>query len=422
MMSTLQNSEPPRTAIVLDDEVQIGTFVCTALSALGLMVRHYTDPLQFLLEIQRAAPDILFLDLALGQADAVDVIRKLEFLKFAGRVYLISGRDQATLREFERIGRVHGLRMMQSLQKPFRLAELKAAIQEFPESDGFASASAGPVAPARPANPGRILEEALRRQWLEVWYQPKIDLRTLTVCGAEALIRARHPNRGIIEPGDLLPAAGDQLYKPLTRFVVRQAIADWLVFAQRGWPLQLAINVPASILIAPGFVDFIRNALPDHPEFPGLIAEVTEDEAVRDIARIHEVATQLRLYNIGISVDDFGSAYASLSRIKDLPFREVKLYMSFVANCAADPRKRGLCQAVSDLAHCFGATACAEGVETLEDLRCLANIGFDTAQGLVFAESMPAHHFLEFLTTSQEVRSSGGHSANRSAPLPSAKA
>jgi EAL domain-containing protein (putative c-di-GMP-specific phosphodiesterase class I) len=136
---------------------------------------------------------------------------------------------------------------------------------------------------------------------------------------------------------------------------------------------------------------------------------VTEDEAIRDMAWIHEVATQLRLYNIAISVDDFGSAYASLSRIRDLPFREIKLDRCFVTNCAAEPLKRGLCQTVSDLAHCFGASACAEGVETMEDLRCLVDMGFDSAQGVVFARPMPAHHFLDFIATQQHADAGRGN-------------
>ena len=159
--------------------------------------------------------------------------------------------------------------------------------------------------------------------------------------------------------------------------------------------------MPASILSAPGFVDFVRNALPEHPQFPGLIVEITEDEVIRDIVWIQEVAAQLRLYNVWISVDDFGSAYASLSRIKDLPFREVKLDKSFVANCATDGLKRGLCQAVSDLAHCCGASACAEGVENVADLRCLADLGFDVAQGFIFARPMPSSHFVDFVAKPQ---------------------
>ena len=411
-MGELPHSEPPQTALVLDDEVQIGNFVCKALMSFGLVAKHFFDPLDFLLEVKRAPPDILVLDLLLGRSDAVDVMRKLEFLKFAGRIILISGHDQATLREFERVGRAHGLRMLPSLHKPFRTAEFRAVIQAIPEPDGVVSEAKQPAEELGDVRPKRVLEEALGNEWLEVWYQPKIDLRLLCVSGAEALIRARHPKHGIIEPADLLPPAGDPLYKPLTLFVVKQAMSDWLKFAERGHPLKLSVNVPASILSAPGFVDFIRNARPVHPKFPGLILEVTEDELIRDITWIHEVATQLRLYNAWISVDDFGSAYASLSRIRDLPVREIKLDRCFVTGCATDNLKRGLCHTVSDLAHCFGASACAEGVETAEDLRCLVDLGFDAAQGNIFARPMPAHQFVEFIAARQSAGTSNSRLAN----------
>jgi EAL domain-containing protein (putative c-di-GMP-specific phosphodiesterase class I)/FixJ family two-component response regulator len=400
-MDAPHNSRLHGTALVLDDEVEIGAFICKALPTFGLAAKHFTEPLQFLLEVQRAPPEILILDLALGRADAIDVIRKLEFLKFSGRVILISGRDLTTLREFERIGRSHGLQMMPSLQKPFRSAELKAALQTNSEPQATIGTKVHSDGESRTTNPAAVLAEALRRQWLEVWYQPKVDLHLFSVCGAEALIRARHPERGIIEPADLLPPAGDALYKQLTLFVIRQTLTDWLAFAANGHTLKMAVNVPTSILGAPGFVDFIRKTLPANPNFPGLIVEVTEDEVIRDIAWIHEVATQLRLYNVTISVDDFGSAYASLSRIKDLPFREVKLDRSFVAHCATDGLKRGLCQAVVNLAHCCGASACAEGVETMEELRCLTELGFDSAQGIIFARPMPASSFLNFIASPQ---------------------
>jgi len=396
-MDEVVSQEPPRTALVLDDEVRIGAIVCKVLSAVGIVAKQFTDPLAFLLEVKRSPPELLILDLQLGRSDAVDVIRKLDHLKFGGKVLLISGRDEAMLAEIERIGRTHGLCMLKSLQKPFRSADLKARLQTLAEPKPAAAQDkkANPQNP--PVDPRQLLEQALENEWLELWYQAKFDLQPLAVNGAEALIRARHPERGIIAPAELLPPAGDPLYKPLSLFVVRRAIRDWRLFASQGHQLKLAVNVPASVLGAPGFVDFMRNALPPLPKFPGLIVEVTEDEAIGDLDWIHEVATQLRLYNIWISIDDFGSAYSSLSRIKDLPFREVKLDRSFVTNCAAEALKRGLCQTVADLAHCFGASACAEGVETVEDLRCLAGLGFDTAQGFVLAKPMPPAQFLEFL-------------------------
>jgi EAL domain-containing protein (putative c-di-GMP-specific phosphodiesterase class I)/ActR/RegA family two-component response regulator len=400
-MGELHHREPPRTALVLDDEIQIGAIVCKVLKTIGIATSQFTDPLQFLLEVKRSPPDVLILDLQLGRADAVDVIRKLDVLEFAGNILLISGRDEATLHEIERVGRAHGLRMLKPLRKPFRAIELKARLQTASEPEACEPETPKPAPSNLPAIPGALLGEALEREWLELWYQPKVELKSLSVCGAEALIRARHPERGVIGPAELLPAPGDQLYKPLSLFVIRRAVLDWRMFASLAQPMRLAVNVPASVLSAPGFVDFVRTTLPTHPKFPGLIVEVTEDEVIRDTGWIHEVATQLRLYNVSISIDDFGSAYASLSRIKDLPFREVKLDRSFVANCASDALKRALCSTVVDLAHCVGASACAEGVETVEDMHCLAELGFDTAQGFIFAKPMPSTQFLQFVAQQQ---------------------
>lgn len=401
-MDEPHRQERAQTALVLDDEFQVGALVCRVLATNGITAKQFTEPLSFLLEVKRSAPDLLILDLALGRSDAIDVIRKLEVLKFPGAVLLLSGRDELTLREIERIGTAHGLAMLPSLQKPFRAVEFKTRLQALATRATKAVESDQPPSPRiPPEDPHMILEQALQQNFLELWYQPKIALKSLSICGAEALIRARHPIRGILCPVDILPPPGDPLYKQLSMFVIHRAISDWQIFVAKGRPLKLAINVPASVLSAPGFVNFVRSALPADPEFPGLIVEVTEDEAIRDMSWIQEVATQLKIYNVWISIDDFGSAYASLSRLKDLPFREVKLDRSFVTNCATDTLKRSLCRTVVDLAHCFGAAACAEGVETTEDLHCLIGLGFDTAQGFLFAKPMPFTRFLEFIAVPQ---------------------
>lgn len=404
-MSDIREDQHPRTALVLDDEARIGAMVCKVLSMIGIAARHFTEPLSFLAEAKRSQPQLIVVDLALGQSDAVEVIRKLDVLKFPGLVLLISGRDEATLAEIERIGRLHGLRMLPSLRKPFRASELKAVLEEVPKSDRLETQRIDSA-------PQQLLRDidlgaALREHWLEVWYQPKIDLHSYSICGAEALIRARHPDHGIIQPVDLLPPAGDPLYKPLSHFVVKRAIDDWGKLSDAGYPLRLAVNMPASVLNSPGFVDVVRSLIPVGRDFPGLIVEVTEDEIIRDPNWVHEVAMQLRLCNVALSIDDFGCAYASLSRLRDMPFREVKLDRSFVSNCADDALKRGLCATVADLAHRFGATACGEGVETADDGRCLADLGFDTAQGYYFAKPMPRQEFLEFLSRQQSKSTCG---------------
>jgi FixJ family two-component response regulator len=313
-MPEINDRADERTAFVLDDEAAMGAVVCRVLTTIGISAKQFTDPLGFLLELKNNPPDIAILDLALGRSDAIDVMRKLEALKYKGQVLLISGKEERTLREIERIGGAHGLAMLSSLQKPFRAIELKDRLQT-----GAAAVTSTPVssqvgASQLPsADQHSMLARALRENFLQLWYQPKIDLHSLSIGGAEALIRARHPEGGLLAPNMLLPPAGDPLYKPLSHFVLQQAIADWKKLAAHEKPLKLAINVPASVLSSPGFVDDVRNKLPHDAHFPGLIIEVTEDEVIRDLDWIHEVAIQLRIYNVSLSIDDFGSAYASLA-------------------------------------------------------------------------------------------------------------
>jgi EAL domain-containing protein (putative c-di-GMP-specific phosphodiesterase class I) len=384
----------PRSALILDDDPTVGLVLCKMLSALGVANRHFVDPLAFLAETRVSPPDMILLDLALGQSDAIDLIRKLEVLKYRGRVLLVSGKDVTILNEAERIGRAHGLWMLPPLQKPVRMGDLKGRLDA--PSQPPAAADQVDDKTRRPT-PRADLEEALAQKWVEVWYQPKVCLRSLSVTGAEALVRVRHPRLGIVAPIDFLPPASDPLYKPLTAFVMRRAMSDWIAFAQRGFSLKLAVNIPASVLNAPGFVDVLRRMIPSDEGFPGVVLEITEDEIIRDPEWLREIATQVRLYNASISIDDFGSAYASLSRLKDLPFSELKLDRSFVAGCADDPLKRSLCQTVVDLGHRFGASVCAEGVEEESDLRSLMSQSFDTVQGYFFAKPMATADFMAFM-------------------------
>jgi EAL domain-containing protein (putative c-di-GMP-specific phosphodiesterase class I)/ActR/RegA family two-component response regulator len=380
-------------AFVLDDELKVGAVVCKMLSAIGIGARHFVAVENFLHEVSRCNPDLVVLDLVLGSTDAVEVIRQLQVLKFNGKVLLISGRDEGMLSEIEQIGRAHSLLMLRSLGKPFRIADIKERLDASPERRVSTFVPEEP----RKVRPTRLrvtLEEALRRNWLDVWYQPKIDLRSLVVCGAEALIRVGHPDHGVIEPAEFLPPAGDSLYHPLSSFVVSRTMADWALFAKEGFPLKLSINVPASILSAPVFMDIARRMIPRSPSFPGVIIEVTEDEFLVDPKSMREVATQLKLYNAWISIDDFGKAYASLFRLTDLPFVELKLDRSFVSNCGSDRLKYALCQTAVDLARRFGASICAGGVETADELRCVTRLGFDSAQGYFLARPMPADRFL----------------------------
>jgi EAL domain-containing protein (putative c-di-GMP-specific phosphodiesterase class I) len=174
-------------------------------------------------------------------------------------------------------------------------------------------------------------------------------------------------------------------------------MADWENFAKQGQPLKLSINVPLSTLHSPAFVELIRSSLPKKPNFPGLIVEVTEGDMLLDPSGIREIATQLKLYNVVLSIDDFGGARSSLARLSELPCVELKLDRSYVSGCATDGAKQSVCAAAIELAHGFGLTVCAKGVENVEDLRTLIDLGCHTAQGFLFAKPMDSVSFVQML-------------------------
>jgi CheY-like chemotaxis protein len=284
-----RNGMSARSAYVLDDDAAVRAFVARVLTKNGFETLQFSSPSPMLVRLKVAPPELVILDLALGNSDALDVMRQLEVLKYTGKLLLISGRDEGTLLEFQRIGERHGLTMLPSLVKPFRPDELRyriMAVPHIPPSVATADDHDGTV---------MDLGQALREQWLELWYQPKIDLKTLSVCGAEALLRARHREHGILPPAALLPPASDPLHQPLFSFVIGRAMSDWDHFAKVGMPLRLAINSPISVIHAPAFINVVREALPSDPRFPGLIIEITEDEIIRDPDLIHEISMQLKL-------------------------------------------------------------------------------------------------------------------------------
>jgi EAL domain-containing protein (putative c-di-GMP-specific phosphodiesterase class I)/ActR/RegA family two-component response regulator len=381
-----------RTAYVLDDDPKVRASVLIILNSIGYEALGFSETALMLAKFQVSPCEVIVLDLTLGQSDAVEVIQRLAELQYRGKVLLISGHGQGMLNDIQRIGERHGIAMLPPLPKPFRARDLKSRLIETPRLAEKAEAHP-------PKDISFDLEEALRANWLELWYQPKINLQSSLISGAEALLRARHPEHGVLSPAQILPTPGDPLYLPLSKFVIRKAMTDWSRFAEAGLPIKLSVNVPVSVITTPGFVKCLRAQLPADPRFPGLIIEVTEDEVVNDSVLIHEISTQLRLYNVWISIDDFGQAHSSFSRLMELPCVELKLDRGYVSGCSSDSLKHALCQTVVDLAHRLGSHVCAEGVEQPEDLRSVIEMGCDTVQGYIFSKPMTPAAFIDCVKT-----------------------
>ena len=253
-----------------------------------------------------------------------------------------------------------------------------------------------PRSPARPQKvvaaergPKVDLGEAIRRNWVELWYQPKLDLRTGHMIGAEGLARIRHPEFGVLLPENFISGASDPDLLLLAELALHIALRDARDFAGARPGLRLAINVPVGALVELPIPSIVREYRPRYGDWDGIVLEITEDQAIRDIDMTHEIATQLRIYRIALSIDDFGRGYSSFARLKDLPFAELKLDRSFVDNCGTDKANAAVCETAVELAHRFGSLAVAEGIEKAADLVAITRTGCDIAQGFIFAHAMP---------------------------------
>jgi EAL domain-containing protein (putative c-di-GMP-specific phosphodiesterase class I) len=249
----------------------------------------------------------------------------------------------------------------------------------------------------RGARPHVDINQALREGWLEIWYQPKIDLRRKCLAGAEALARIHHPTLGILLPGSFLTGVDDDSVTRLTEHALLNTLRDWTTFEQAGFNLHLAINVPVNVLLRLPVPTLVRENRPASASWPGLIVEVTEDQIVRDIALAQEIAKQLKVSGVTVAIDDFGGGYSSLASLRELPFAELKIDHSFVKDCATEGTNGAICQTAIDLAHRFGSMAVAEGIENVADLQALQVMRCDFGQGVLLAPPMPQERFLALL-------------------------
>jgi predicted signal transduction protein with EAL and GGDEF domain/DNA-binding LacI/PurR family transcriptional regulator len=235
------------------------------------------------------------------------------------------------------------------------------------------------------------LRLALECEEFELWYQPIVALATGRDAGAEALVRWRHPEQGLVGPGRFLAVAEDVgLSIPISEWVIRRACAEAAKWQTVGnAPLGVNVNVPAAHIKEPGFVDFVARALADSGLSPrALGVEIVESTLMDEPARCSEALNGLISLGVRIAIDDFGTGYSSLSYLRDFPASTLKIDRSFVQNLPASVRDSGIARAIIAMGQGLGLSVVAEGIETKEQLQFLARAGCDFGQGYHLAHPM----------------------------------
>lgn len=239
---------------------------------------------------------------------------------------------------------------------------------------------------------GDQLREAIAGDQLELWYQPQIDLSTDAIASVEALVRWRHPERGLVPPGEFLDLARRfGLMPALTETTMRLAVADAGRWHTAGLDLKVAMNVAPAELLTGGSMELLRE-LVTAAGLPGelFVIEVTEDSFLADRERAQQVIQELHQAGFEVSVDDYGTGFSSLAYLRDLPLRELKIDRKFVAQIDTDERSAAIVSTTTDMAHALGMRIVAEGVESAAVISTLRTLGIDLAQGYFIARPMPA--------------------------------
>lgn len=381
--------------LVLDDDPGMAEFMGAAAREYGWTVDVTTREADFRARCRGHPPDAILLDLQLAGGDGVEQLRFLHGEHYRGAVVLVSGFDSRVRVAAQQVGVSLGLDIVAELAKPIRARQLEEVLGEIecrltpPES---------PPAPAAPpsARTGDLVPDmvtgAIDAGEMLLYLQPILAAGTRAVVRFEALARWRHPANGFIPPDAFIPVAerDGAVMDRLTMWVIGEATRHYRHLEQAGFPTPIAVNVSGLNLTMLDFPDRVAALVDSSCVSPGnIVLEVTESVAMSDPALIVDVLTRLRLKGFGLAMDDFGTGFSSLKALRRMPFSEIKIDRSFIADMLTSADSMVIVKSVIDLARNMGMESVAEGVETEEIARRLTELGVDTLQGYHFSRPLP---------------------------------
>jgi diguanylate cyclase (GGDEF)-like protein len=243
------------------------------------------------------------------------------------------------------------------------------------------------------------LQRAFRQEEFELFYQPQVDLQTSKIIGAEALIRWRHPVRGMVSPSEFLPVLNQTpLAFEVGNWVMRTACDQAAAWCQAGREMRVGVNLSPAQVQSADLQHSVATALTSSGLRPGLLElEVTEDNLLANESQALSVIAGLRALGVRTAFDDFGTGYASLSHLKKLRLDVIKIDRSFVMELNASAADRAIVEAIVSLGQQLGLSIIAEGIEDEIAADILRQLGCQEAQGYYFGRPMPASDFSALL-------------------------
>jgi EAL domain-containing protein (putative c-di-GMP-specific phosphodiesterase class I)/FixJ family two-component response regulator len=374
--------------LVLDDESFMLKLLAHMLAGLGFNSVTTCDNGSEALQLVSASgnpPNLILLDLQMPEMDGVEFARKLVEHNYSGNLILVSGEEERVLQMAEKLIQAHRITVLGHLKKPVSVARLSMLMEKSMHMHAAPQAT-------KHVYSEEELRTAIAAGELVNYYQPKVAVTTGAVVGVETLVRWRHPVNGMVFPDQFIGIAEEHgLIDDLTRVVLSGAISQSKAWQQSGLRLRVAVNVSMDNLSSVAFADFVAEAVNAAGVTPqDIVLEVTESRLMLDQRAPLEVLTRLRLKRFCLSIDDFGTGHSSLTKLRDIPFDELKIDQGFVHGAWHDDTARAIYDASLSLGKQLGMEVVAEGVEDRDDWDMVRRTKCDLAQGFFIAHPMPA--------------------------------
>ena len=383
--------------LAIDDDADICELISATAEANGLECTATTDPTVFF-DALTPKTSLIVLDLIMPGIDGVELLRLLGQRRCKADIVLISGVGKRIIETAEELAHAHGLSTVGHLEKPFRVADLEEILKKHAQS------IATPI--PRPRSSIAVedsdLRGAIERDEFVLHYQPQIDIATCNVTGLEALVRWKHPARGLIFPDDFIARLeGLGLIDQLSWLVFDRGLAEIGKFANKNdvTPM-LSFNVSALSLNDLSFPDTMAALIAAHGLSPQrIVLEITETSLIQNLTHSLDVLARLRMKQMQLSIDDFGTGYSMMQQLRTIPATQLKIDRSFVGKMHCTESDRVMVQKTIEIGHDLGMKVVAEGVETEAQLDFLRVSGCDIAQGYLFSRPLPVNELLNWLAT-----------------------
>ncbi len=357
----------------------------TSMDEIGIEHVEFNDSAAMSVGWRRRMPDLVFVGVSAGGADAVDSLFALSERLFTGKLQLLSDPGVSAIESVMRVAHHNPLKILPTLTKPLNADALRTLLQ-------------GQKTAALLEGPSQItLDEALKNGWLDFWYQPKIDLRTKNLVGVESLVRLHHPKIGLVSPSVFLKSADETSLFVLSQRALVHAVRTAADFAKLGINLKVAINISMKALRALPVDRLIRQHSAASERRPNLLFDVNQDDVAANLSFVYQRSKALRELGVRLAIDDYQNGQLTQAELKGLAVTEIKIGRMFVSGCDNGAIEATICQSVIDVARKLGTCAVAVGIERPSQAEALLQMGCDVGQGFLFGHSVPPDKIVQMM-------------------------